>query len=322
MSSLNYSYGQYINSILGTTSQGGGTFFVLARVTHVVRGPYLEGTKTPDKFYQNPTDIGNVAFQLINSPQTSTLVEAGNVIAKPFFAAFKQYPIQGEIVYILAGPSVEMNENRGARSFFYLPPYNLWGSSHHNAFPDLGDVQVFAGSINRSYESSANLNQPINTGATGSTTFPLEYNFIERNNIKTLRQFTGDVTLEGRWGNSIRLGSTTAGNVKENNWSTDSLPGNPITIIRNGQGKVADNIPWIPTVEDINRDPSSIYLTQGQKIVIDDIQKNFSLASLGVKLEQTQTTVVPVQQLLTSTATTSAQEQDRVTKQITDPGIV
>lgn len=322
MSNLNPSYGQYINSILGTTAATGGTPFVLARVTHVVRGPFLEGTVVPDKFYQNPTDIGNVAFQLLNSAQTSTLVEAGNILAKPMFAAIKQYPIQGEIVYIIAGPSIEMNDNRGARSFFYLPPYNMWGSSHHNAFPDLGDVQVFADSINRSYENTATLNQPINTGATGSNAFPLEYNFIERSDIKVLRQFIGDVTLEGRWGNSIRLGSTTGGRVKENPWSTDSVVGNPITIIRNGQGKTADNIPWVPTVEDINRDPSSIYLTQGQKIVIDDIQKNFSLVSLGVKLEQTQTNVIPIQQQLTSTATTSAQEQDKVTKQIIDPGTV
>ena len=322
MANLNPSYGQYINSILGTTAAAGGTPFVLARVTHVVRGPFLEGTTVPDKFYQNPTDIGNVAFQLLNSAQTSTLVEAGNILAKPMFAAIKQYPVQGEIVYIIAGPSIEMNDNRGARSFFYLPPYNMWGSSHHNAFPDLGDVQVFADSINRSYENTATLNQPINTGVTGSNAFPLEYNFIERSDIKVLRQFIGDVTLEGRWGNSIRLGSTTGGKVKENPWSTDSVVGNPITIIRNGQGKTADNVPWVPTVEDINRDPSSIYLTQGQKIVIDDIQKNFSLISLGVKLEQTQTNVIPVQQQLTSTATTSAQEQDKVTKQIIDPGTV
>jgi hypothetical protein len=128
--------------------------------------------------------------------------------------------------------------------------------------------------------------------------------------------------VEGRWGNSIRLGSTSIevpGIESQNNWSQGSTPGNPITIIRNGQGKPADNIPWIPTVENINRDPSSIYLTQGQKIVIDDIQRNFSLASLQVKLETTQTVVIPIQQQLTSTVTTSALQQDITAQGITSP---
>ena len=165
----------------------------------------------------------------------------------------------------------------------------MWGASHHNAFPDLGDVETYASIIGRNYQESQGTNQPVNTSASGSLTFPLGPNFPEKSNIRSLRQFTGDVTLEGRWGNSIRLSSTIFSDVKENDWSQGSEYGNPITIIRNGQGAPTNNVPWIPTVENINKDPSSIYLTQGQKIIIDDIQKNFSLASLGVKLESTQT---------------------------------
>lgn len=322
MAAFNPSYTQYLQSTLGTTGVMGGNPFILARVSHIVQGPFLAGTTIPDQYYKDPTSLGEIVFENINSAQTSGLQEGGNVTAKPLFAGFKQYPLEGELVYVIPGPSVEMNESRGKRSFFYLPPYNLWGNSHHNAFPNLGEVQVFAEATSRDYQNSLATNQPVNTsaaGVSGSTRFPLGPNFPEKDNIKSLRQFTGDVTLEGRWGNSIRLGSTTFTLTKENDWSQDSEYGNPITIIRNGQGKPTNDIPWIPTVENINRDPSSIYLTQGQKIIVDDIQKNFSLASLGVVIENTQITIIPIQQQLTSIETTSAQEQDRVAKEITDP---
>ncbi len=182
---------------------------------------------------------------------------------------------------------------------------------HHNAFPDLGDYGEYVSAIQRDYQDSSATDQAINTSATGSLTMPLGPNFPEKNNIKSLRQFTGDVTMEGRWGNSIRFGSTSAIDKEENYWSRNSPTGNPITIIRNGQGRQENDIAWIPTVENINRDPSSIYLTQGQEIVIDDIQRNFSLASLQVTLDNTLTTSIPIQQQLTSINTISPLEQDK-----------
>jgi hypothetical protein len=322
MPSYNQPYSQYIGSISNTAPILGGDGLLLARVTHVVQGPFYIGTTTRDPQYTDPTTLGNITYNLISSPQDRTLESAGNPVAKPLFFGFKQYPIEGELVYLVAGPSVDMNESRGARSYFYLPPYNLWGAANHNAFPDMGDYQEYVSVVGRTYQDSLGTGQAINLSGTGSLTFPLGPNFPEKGNVRSLRQFTGDTTIEGRWGNSIRLGSTTFSpdqTVVENNWSQDSELGNPITIIRNGQGAPSNNIPWFPTVEDINKDPSSIYLTQGQKVVIDDIQRSFSLASLSVSLETTQTIVIPIQQQLTSTDTTSAVEQDKFTQNITNP---
>jgi hypothetical protein len=117
--------------------------------------------------------------------------------------------------------------------------------------------------------------------------------------------------IEGRWGNSVRFGSTSAKAKDQNTWSKNSTPGNPITIIRNGQGRQLIDDGWIPTVENINRDPSSIYLTEGQEIIIDDIQKYFSLVSLQVSLETTITNSVPIQQQLTSIESISPSAQDK-----------
>ena len=51
-----------------------------------------------------------------------------------------------------------------------------------------------------------------------------------------------------------------------NSWRDLGNTGDPITIIRNGQSSDLDNKGWLPTIENINEDPSSIYLTSNQKI--------------------------------------------------------
>ena len=288
---------------------------MIGRVTHVVQGPFLMGTNIPDAYYNDATDIGVITFQLLGGLQDRTLDSAGNATAKPINAALKQYPLEGEFVFVIPGPSVNMNNSRGTRDFYYFPPFNIWNASHHNAFPDLGDYSDYISSINRNYQDSIGTNQAVNTSATGSLTMPLGPNFPEKANIKALKQFTGDVTIEGRWGNSVRFGSTNAGpEANENYWSSQGTAGSPITIIRNGQGTQENDIAWIPTVENINTDPSSIYLTNGQQIIIDDIDNNFSLISLGVSMQSTVTVAIPIQQQETSFDTLSPNEQDNRVK--------
>ena len=284
----NQSFSQFMSSLSPFGGGGVGYAPILARVAHVIQGPYFVGTNIPDPYYDNPTDIGCITFQVINSNQSSTLTSVGNVLAKPISSAFKQVPVEGEIVYIIPGPSVDMNENAQRQDFYYLQPYNIWNAANNNAFPNMQDYSAYINKILRDYQDSIGTYQATNTSVTSSLVFPLGPNFPQTGEVRTLRQFTGDVTLEGRWGNSIRLGSTTALNGYENYWSTTGSAGDPITIIRNGQGKQPDSPNWFPTVENINTDPSSIYLTAGQKIQIDDLN-NFSLASLGVQAQTIRT---------------------------------
>jgi len=81
--------------------------------------------------------------------------------------------------------------------------------------------------------------------------------------------------LEGRFGNSIRFGSTNISNEisNPNGWSNLGNTGDPITIIRNGQSPNLDKKGWLPTTENISGDASSIYLTSNQRI------QNFEQAS-------------------------------------------
>jgi hypothetical protein len=72
---------------------------------------------------------------------------------------------------------------------------------------------------------------------------------------------------EGRFGNSLRFGSTAKSlSLYANNWSSVGNNGDPITILRNGQFSDPKVDGWIPTTENIRNDLSSIYLTSTQKL--------------------------------------------------------
>lgn len=291
------------------SSQKNSSGYILGRVSHVVYGPYYYGTTLPDPNYKNPTDLGKVLFQSLSGTQSSTSSSSGNQFAKPFYSWMKQYPLVGEYIYVLSGPSSKLNDNTEQSEFYYLPPFNLWGSNHHNALPNLQDYGVHVQKIKRSYQGNQATNQPSNL-TTGSIEYPLGNGFLEKGDVKTLEMFIGDVAFEGRYGASIRFGSSLIANKDKNYWY-QGPEGNPITIIRNGQGPQIDKEGWVPAVENINRDPSSIYLTNGQTIVIDDIQNNFSLASLDVALTTNITMAIPLNQQLTSIEGLSANTQDQ-----------
>jgi hypothetical protein len=94
--------------------------------------------------------------------------------------------------------------------------------------------------------------------------------FIEDGEFRGLQTFEGDYILEGRFGNSIRFGSTNkSGNVDLSPWSTNpvELASNPIILLSNKHNfKLPDSE---LNVENINLDGSSIYLTSDQSIPLN-----------------------------------------------------
>ena len=120
--------------------------------------------------------------------------------------------------------------------------------------------------------------------------------------------------IEGRFGQSIRFGSTVSKFKGYNSWSDVGTNGSPITIIRNGQGKVTSpKDPFASTVEDINTDGASIYMTSDQRIVIDDLS-NFPMNSYGKSIVSTAVSnVVSVFEKPTSNDYSAASDQDEKT---------
>jgi hypothetical protein len=79
--------------------------------------------------------------------------------------------------------------------------------------------------------------------------------FEESNKVAPLQIFPGDTIIEGRHGNKIRFGGTKH---SLNTFTDDSNNGAPYIIISNGEKEPPNAIE--PIVEDINEDPSSIYM--------------------------------------------------------------
>lgn len=192
--------------------------------------------------------------------------------AKPLFANIKNYPLLEEIVFILQLPDPTVSSNLNKSSWYYINSINLWNHPHHNALPNI-DYSKLTPNLQLNY-------QEIESGivkqqSTNSLDFKFGETFVENPKIKPILPFEGDFILEGRFGQSFRFGSSVK---SKNPWSLDSKTnnGDPIVIIKNGQSLNSPNSNkgWIPIIEDINNDGSSIYMTQGQAIPIKVASRN------------------------------------------------
>lgn len=152
---------------------------------------------------------------------------------------FKQIPLKGELVELNSQPGTERVVANSSK-IYWTKIIPIWNHVHHNAYPDTLQFE--------DQESEADLGE----------------NFEESDTINNLQLFPGDVTVEGRHGNTIRLGGT---KYDLNKITDDSNNGMPYTIIRNGQAEAGD--PFELVLEDINEDLSSLYLTSDHTIELE-----------------------------------------------------
>lgn len=214
------------------------------------------------------TSIGTVFFEKVeggnlNQPLVQT--------ATPLLPYLKNYPLVNELVLLFLLPNKDIDKNSNIKQYYYLNPIAVWNNQHINGYPNTLKKSTTQSTERKSY-------QEIEQGQTRkSTEEEVEYSynsplvggtFVEKANIHPILPFAGDIITEGRWGNSLRLGSTTKvqDSTYTNNWSNNGENGNPITILRNGQPLDSSSEGWIPVVEDINKDLSSLYLTSNQQI--------------------------------------------------------
>lgn len=142
-------------------------------------------------------------------------------------------PLKGEIVEIISQPDEDRDKDSTQTKDFWRSIVNFWNHPHHSASPvtdenDFGD------------------------------------DFEEKTTVNPLQLFPGDVAIEGRHGNTIRLGGT---NFESNPFSEDDNNGLPFIVIKNGQKEADDSIETV--VEDPNEDKSSIYLTSDHIVELE-----------------------------------------------------
>ena len=249
----------------------------VGRVTDII----LNSSHPKFPKYGEWNSIGTIFFEA----QGNEFVGSNNIVAKPFTPQRSAFPLVNEMVLIFPLPNKEQGQSVTSTSYYYINVISIWNSPHHNAYPnpiittdlppsqqkDYQQTQV--GSVRKVTDNpkEIDLNSPIN---------PTQQTFREQSNIHPLLPFAGDIIYEGRFGNSIRLGGTAKPNPPRaplNDWSNNGENGNPITIFRNGQNPESSNEGWVPVVENINKDLSSIYITSNQLIPIS--VKNFNYES-------------------------------------------
>tara|TARA_B110000285_G_scaffold144_1_gene184 strand:- start:473 stop:1777 length:1305 start_codon:yes stop_codon:yes gene_type:complete len=217
--------------------------------------------------------IGSIKFQQLDISVTpSSKNEESTTFAKPITGQLKNYPLVNELVLIFRGPSTKQTQITNTKNFYYINTVAIWGNQHINAYPDSYFTNTdLAPSMGKSNDEI--LAGSTNKNTTQTTTIPLNGNsggtFEEKGNIHPVLPFAGDNIFEGRFGNSIRLGNTSKTGGLQNNWSSTGENGSPITILKNGQPSSGSSKGFEPIVEDINTDPTSIYLTSTQKIPIE-----------------------------------------------------
>lgn len=213
--------------------------------------------------------LGTIFFSSVKNPGLKSPSKTKKM-ARPYFSNSKFYPLINEVVTIIEGPDFREDGvvSRLDSIPYYFPSMAGWNHPHHNAMPDPVQKGISEADYYKSYNQVEN--GSVNKPHTQTNSLYLGNNFIDNPYIRGLYPYEGDHILEGRFGNSIRFSSTTTSNYLQNNWSGAGEVGDPITIIRNGtrNSSTSTTPGYLPTIENINDDLSSIYLTSTQQIPI------------------------------------------------------
>ena len=227
MATGNYFLGSKIGGIV-QSQNGGGSQQASPVFGRVMKIALDESTEILDA-QGNSLPIGTILYRDITAEKETTATEYP---ALPLQSNFKQFPLLNEVVLLIQGPTSDIQTNVSTKDVYYSTVVNLWGSSHHNALPEPNtDISTILGK-----------------------------DVKELSDINPMYPYPGDVLIEGRQGQSIRIG----GNMSPKNTLVDSINNaKPFILISNGQIKTDNGIDHI--VEDINKDPNSLYFLSDHK---------------------------------------------------------
>lgn len=168
------------------------------------------------------------------------IVNKPPIEAMPVTNGIKRIPLVGELIVVFKLNSERKDTIYNPEQWFYISTVDLNASINHNSL---------TGYTSKTNSSDSGIGQTI-----------------QEKVISPLQPYEGDLLVEGRWGNSIRLGSTISNTgdvytIKPEQWSGNT--GDPITVISNGRkNKEAKQF----VVESPETCASSIYLTSTQRI--------------------------------------------------------
>ena len=216
---LNNNLNQVDVSGLAVKSSNLDNTYQTGRVLNVI----LDENSNNFESYGEWNGIGTIEFEIVNYQSSR---EGGKTIATPLLSNNKTYPLVNELVLIFRLPDTGLGVRTGSEKFYYLNTLSLWNHPHHNAYPNplkpqsdeqtQDYAQTSGGNVRRVKDGSTEIDL---NGESGGT-------FVEETNIHPILPFAGDVIVEGRFSNSIRLGNTSKTDSKyTNNWSENGDDG-------------------------------------------------------------------------------------------------
>ena len=254
------------------------------------------------QYYTGAQSLGTIFYDdpysnIYKSGLTPTHYNPKNQ-ARPITPNTQFYPLIGELVFLVTTmsnkPAKGTDKTFEPRNY-YFPPIRVHNQSSQNSQPSGFENENINLTEKRDRAQSGT---PNKSGDPSEPIFKLG-EFFEDRGIKRLLPYEGDYIIEGRFGNSIRFGSTTPyDNETErpypNPWSfnsingkstpdeTEAQVGDPITIIRNGQ---SEEVEGMAVLEDINGDHSSIYLCSNQRLETLEVAGASERSPKNIRLE-------------------------------------
>jgi len=177
-------------------------------------------------------------------------------LVRPSNINSKQIPLVGEFVLIYKTFNEQSSKTKWREGWYYVCSIDLQSSINENMLPGI----------------ATGLPQDQLDKIKPGRTFT-------KKSVGPLQPYEGDLMIEGRFGNSIRFGSTVNISAKDSSgnsivpsyyyvepsWTGADQPvyGDPIIVLSNGRKDLKNKQ---LTVENINDDAASIYLTSTQRI--------------------------------------------------------
>lgn len=247
--------------------------------------------------YESIRDIGKVIFRNLYTEVNKFEDEIKN-IAYPLDRSIQRYPMPGEeiIVFTARGEKPSKSKNAIGSLYFYAFVVSSENNITYNSNPFLG---TNSSNVKRPKdETILNLllspdTDPSDEEKNNKIRFEKitkDINLVKTldNKIKCYKQlkpFEGDFILQGRFGNSIRFGSTS--DKIKTPWSSEissGTSGDGIMILRVDRDISLDEENML-TVENIDTDDTSIYLTTTQTVPIELASSDKILQSWLVNYE-------------------------------------
>lgn len=189
--------------------------------------------------------------------------------ARALDANLKNIPIAGEVVLLLKGPTAYNTYLGTGQEYYFTNPISIQSSVHLNGLPGVSETLPKSDSNNKDKRENSQIGVTTKTSKNKNISTTIDPTFGERLDVRPVQPYSGDIILEGRWGQSIRFGSS----IDERReypippyWKPGlGNIGNPILIISNGNnaGKAKNN-EFIS--ENPDTDDASIWMTSGHSV--------------------------------------------------------